>query len=384
MRVLIVHNRYQQAGGEDAVARAEAALLRTHGVAVELLERSNLELKGVRVALAAAGTLWSWPSAELVRNRVRATRAEVVHVHNTFPLLSPSVYWAARAAGAVVVQTLHNYRLFCVGATLERDERICEDCLGRSPWRGAMHACYRSSRPASLVAAASLALHRVIGSYRNQVDRYIALNRFCRDKFVVAGLPLERLAIKPNFVDLPRPPGLRPRRGLLYAGRLSREKGLLVLAEAARAPGWTRPLDLIGTGPLAAQLAEAPGLRRLGPLPARAVYAHMRRALALVLPSVWYEAFPRVLVEAYACGLPVIASRLGALAELVEEGVTGLLFEPGNAAALRTRIDWALAHPEAMARMGWAARACYERCYTPADNFAQLTGIYRQALAERA
>jgi glycosyltransferase involved in cell wall biosynthesis len=260
-----------------------------------------------------------------------------------------------------------------------REGAICEDCIGKLPWRGILRRCYRDSAAQSAVLVGMLGVHRALGTFRRHVDCYIALNGFCRDKFVQAGLPVERIAVKPNFVDLPAPDFVAPRAGALYVGRLSPEKGIRVLAEAA-ASRRGDPIEVIGTGPAGDGLEQASGVALLGPRTQPEIYARMRGAAYLVLPSVWYENFPRVLVEAFACGLPVIASRLGAMAELIADRVTGLLFNPGDPRDLAAKMRWADAHPEILQRMGRAARDEYQHRYTPEVNFAQLAGIYEQAM----
>ena len=381
LRVLVVHNRYQQAGGEDAVVDDEMRMLEDNGVCVELYERDNREVAVIPAPALAAGTIWSRRTTADVTGLIERFRPDVIHAHNLFPLISPSLYFAAAARRVAVVQTLHNFRLFCAQAMFMRNGGVCEDCLGTLPWRGVARRCYRGSAPQTAVLVGMLGVHRALGSYRNRVDRYIALNRFCHDKFVAAGLPAARIAIKPNFVDLPAPDPAGRRGGVLFVGRLATEKGLDVLAQAA-ALCPASPLEVIGTGPLAGVLEGAPGLRLLGPRKPAEIYARMREAACLVLPSLWYENFPRVLVEAYACGLPVIASRLGALADLVEDGVTGLHFAPGDAADLARKLAWADAHPEQMRRMGAAARREYEGKYTSRINYSQLTAIYAAARGE--
>ncbi len=378
LRILVAHCRYQQRGGEDAVADAECELLERHGHRVERLIRDNRDIgSGGRAALAAR-TLWSARTVREVAQRVQAFRPHVIHVHNTFPLLSPSLYWAAARQGVPVVQTLHNFRLLCAQAMLLRDGAVCEKCLGGVPWQGVPGRCYRGSAAQSAVLVGTLALHRALGTYRDKVTRYIALNEFCRGKFIEGGLPAERIRVKPNFVDLPRgEPG--PRRSGLYVGRLAPEKGIDVLLGAlAQLP---RPrLEVIGDGPERSKLEGQAGIRLLGWQGPPVIYAHMRRASYLVMPSIWYENFPRTLVEAFACGLPVIASRLGAMAEIVADGRTGLLFEAGSAAALAQTLAWAEAHPEQMQRMGENARREYEAKYTPAVNYRQLMEIYDDAI----
>lgn len=378
MRILVAHNAYQQRGGEDSVVADEMALLRRHGHEVDLYARHNDDIAGASRPALAAGTLWSARTAREVPARIRRFRPDIVHVHNTFPLISPAIYWAAAAHGVPVVQTLHNFRLLCPQAMFLRAGQVCESCLGRLPLPGLVHGCYRDSRVQTATLGAMLALHRGLGTFRRKISRYIALNEFCRRKFIAGGLPGERIAVKPNFVDFPAPPAGR-REGFLFVGRLSREKGVATLAQALAAVPAAR-LRVAGDGPEAVQLADRPRIERLGALPAEGVRQAMGQALALVLPSIWYENMPRTLVEAFACGLPVLASRLGALADLVTDGVTGLLFAPGDAADLAAKLQWAVDHPEAMARMGGNARRAYEASYTGERNHALLLNIYREAI----
>lgn len=383
MKVLVAHNAYQQRGGEDMVVGAEVALLRAHGHEVQQYGRHNDEVAGIgRVALGAQ-TLWSARTTRDIKALLASWRPDIVHVHNSLPLISPSLHWACAAAGVPVVQTLHNFRLACPQAMFLREGRVCESCLGRLPLPAVQHGCYRGSRTQSAVLAGMLVLHRSLGTWQHKVQAYIALNEFCRRKFIEAGLPAERLHVKPNFVEA-APPAEGPRDGLLFVGRLAEEKGVDTLAQALALHPLPTPLRVAGTGPLAAVLQAAPGVQMLGALPLAEVQQQMARARALVLPSIWYENFPRTLVEAFAAGLPVIASRIGALAELVVDGQTGLLFEPGDAAALADRLRWAMQHGPEMARMGERARAVYEAHYTPQQNHRQLMAIYAAAQAAKA
>lgn len=378
VRVLVVHNAYQHRGGEDSVVEDEIALLEANGHAVERYVRSNHDIDGMAKLTLAGTTLWSRQTTMALADAMGRFRPDVIHVHNTFPLISPSLYWAAERASVPVVQTLHNFRLLCPQAMLLREGRVCEDCVGHVPWRGVARGCYRGSKTQSGVLAGMVMLHRVLGTWHHRVTRYVALNSFCRDKFIQGGLPANRIVVKPNFVDLPPPPE-SARQGALFVGRLSPEKGISALAEAARrVPDCT--VTVMGTGPDEPLLHGVGNMRLRGFCDAKAVHAAMQSARWLVLPSIWYENFPRTLVEAFACGLPVVASRLGALAELVREGETGLLFEPGDAADLAQKLAWAQAHPDEMARMGRNARAVYEANYTAAINYRQLMTIYNEAI----
>jgi glycosyltransferase involved in cell wall biosynthesis len=378
--VLVVHNSYLHRGGEDAVAEAEVALLRKYGHAVQLLQRDNREIEGRPAWQLARETLWSAKTTVDIRAAVADFQPDLIHVHNSFPLVSPSVYWVAHALQVPVVQTLHNFRLICPQALMLRGGRVCEDCVGKVPWRAVLHRCYRGSTPESAAVAGMVQLHRAFGTWHHKVTLYVALNSFCRDKFIAGGLPAERIRIKPNFIDLPAPPEAE-RNGFLFAGRLSQEKGLGVLARALQsAPSTVR---VAGEGPDAAQLAGLPGAQMLGALTSNVLYAEMARAQALLVPSIWYENFPRTLVEAGANGLPVIASRLGALPSLVQDGETGLLFEPGDGADLARKMQWAASHPAEMARMGRAARQRYEREWTGAANHRTLVTLYDEAVRAR-
>lgn len=381
LRVLVAHGAYQQRGGEDSVVADEMSMLAAHGHEVALFSRHNDEVGSLSKLDLAAQTVWSAASSRALSQQIAAFRPDVLHVHNTFPLLSPSIYWAAQGLGVPVVQTLHNFRLMCPQAMFLREGKVCEDCLGRLPLAGVRHGCFRGSKAMTGVLAAMITVHRGLGTWQRQVDRYIALNEFCRRKFIEGGLPAERIVVKPNFVDLPEAPRMA-RDGLLFVGRLSPEKGVATLLEAARSlPAGS--LRIAGEGPMSAALDAEPAVTRLGVLDAASVRARMGSARALVLPSIWYENFPRTLVEAFACGLPVIASRIGALADLVEDGVTGCFFEPGNAQDLTRVLRWALAHPERLAEMGGAARARYEREFTASRNHDRLVEIYREAMTAR-
>jgi glycosyltransferase involved in cell wall biosynthesis len=382
MRILVAHNAYQQRGGEDEVVDAEVALLRHHGHEVRTLLRHNDELRSMPRAVAAMQTLGSGRTRREVQAEIDSFRPAVVHIHNWFPLLSPSLHRTCAQAGVPVVQTLHNFRMLCPQATFLREGRICQDCLGRAPWPAVRHACYRGSRAQSAILAGTLVLHRALGTWHD-VSVFVALNEFCRRKFAQAGLPTERLAVKPNFVAAPLPAD-GPRKGFLYVGRLAEEKGLRVLAAAWANIGGDAILRVAGEGPASSAIDGLTHVERLGRLPPALVQQHMAQASALVLPSTCIESHPRTLVEAFGAGLPVIASRLGAMAELVQEGQTGLLFEPSDAAALADRLCWAEAHPHEMARMGRRAREVYEAEYTPERNLALLMDIYRRAAAQRA
>lgn len=385
-RVVQVHTRYRQPGGEDQVVAAEKRLMEEAGIDVRQVLFDNAELRESRSAAGdlrlAASAIWSRAAERRVRAAVAAHRPQVMHVHNTFAAASPSVYAAASAHGVPVVQTLHNYRLVCPAATAFRDGHACRDCVGRSlPWPAVAHACVRGSRTQSAVASATIAVHRALGTFGRRISAYVALTSFQRQLMVDGGLPAERIRVIPNFLEPDPGAGSGPRAGVLYVGRLAEEKGVAALLHAAALePGIVR---IAGGGPLAPMVERATAgghIEYLGPLDASSVFDQMGRAAALVVPSIWFEGFPVVVVEAYATGTPVIASRIGSLAEIVEDGVTGLLVEPGDGTGLANRVRWAVDHPEEMRQMGANARRRYETRFRGASHLAALLDTY-QALS---
>jgi len=381
--LLSLHTFYQQAGGEDAVFRAEVALLQERGHEVLELTFDNCDLENLPPWRQAGLTLWNQEAYRRVREAIREHRPDLLHVHNTFPLASPAVIHAAKAERVPVVMTLHNYRLLCVNALFFRRGRVCEDCLGRLPWQGVFHGCYRDNRPASAVVAAMLTLHRALGTW-NMVDRFIALTEFARQKFIEGGFPPEKISVKPNFVHPDPGPGEGRGGYALFVGRLSPEKGLGTLLMAWERLGGKVPLKIVGDGPLAPEVQEAqkriPGVEWLGRKAPEEVYALMGEAAFLVFPSECYETFGRVAIEAFAKGTPVLAAHIGAVGEVTEDGRTGLHFRPGDPEDLAAKVEWLLAHPNELARMRKEARAEYEAKYTAEENYRQLMAIYQTVL----
>lgn len=384
MRILVAHNRYQVAGGEDTAVDQDVAMLRQAGHPVTVLTVDNHAIRTVGDKMRAAVRVASNPAgAALVAEALASSGAEILHVHNFFPLLSPAVYAAARQAGAAVVQTLHNFRTVCANGLLLRDGRPCEKCLTGTPLWGVVHRCYRGSLPGSATVAHMIAHHRRKGTWSNEVDRFIVLSDFARAKFSAAGLPEERMVVRPNAVDDPGPLNSARRRHVLFVGRLSEEKGVRILVEAARIVDGE--ILVVGEGELEGELKRvAPdNVRFLGLRPRQEVRALMAEATALVLPSICYEGSPMTVSEAFAAGTPVVASRLGSLAGLIDHGRTGLHARPGDATDLAAQITRILQDGAAEA-MGAAARGYYEAHLTPQRALATLETVYERALGSAA
>ena len=379
-RVLQIHTRYREAGGEDRVVETERSLLESAGISVRQVIFDNADLREGASRLgdiALAGrSVWNRRAAQVVSSAVKAHRPDAVHVHNTFAAASASVY---RAVGMLVVQSLHNYRLFCAPATAFRDSHACTDCLGRTvPWPAVAHRCVQGSLSRSLVAATALTFHRVVRTYDRAIGAYVALTEFQRRLMADGGLPRDRIEVIPNFLE--PDPGVEniERRGVTYVGRLSPEKGIGQLLEAAKAA--SAMIRIIGAGPLhddVNRAAQAGLVVAAGPKCSADVVSEMRRAVSVVVPSIWFEGFPMVVIEAFATGTPVIASRIGSLADIVEDGVTGLLTRPEDPDDLARQIRWALEHPDHMAEMGREARRRYVTRYRGPAHLAALLAVYQ-------
>lgn len=389
MKVLLVHNEYQQPGGEDAVFRLERQLLADFGHTVITYVRSNHEIdqRSTFGQLALLKQIvWAEDAKHDIATILRDGRPDIVHVHNTFTQISPSIYAECRKAEVPVVQTLHNFRLLCPGAALYRSGHVCEDCLTGSLWNGILHGCYRNSRPATAAVAAMLATHRCLHTWSDNVSRYIALTQFARQKFIRGGFAPEHICVKPNFVAPDSGVGTGDREYALFVGRLSEEKGLRTLLRAWTQLNSTIPLRIVGDGPLAAELKNYTAKNSLESVCFEGRRNHhetteaMKGARFLILPSECYENFPMTVVEAFSAGTPVICSRLGAMQEIVEHRSTGLHFDANNSESLAECVAWAWAHPAQMLAMGMEARGEYERKYTADRNYSQLMEIYQQAI----
>jgi glycosyltransferase involved in cell wall biosynthesis len=374
MRILIIHSQYRSGSvsGENRVVDDEARLLADGGHDVLAWTPSPHSISGLR---AGARAVWSHEAARRVRALARMHRADVIHFHNLFPMVSPAALRAATAEAPTVL-TLHNYRFLCLPATLLRDGSTCESCVGRGPWRGVAHRCYRNSFAASGALAGALALHRRLGTFA-RISAFLAVSEFVRSRYVEAGFP-GRILLKPNFVF-----PTRPRAGagdfFLYIGRVSAEKGLGDLIEAWR--GLPDRLVIAGEGPDAARLAEAapPGVEFIGAVAPDRIGELLTHTRALVAPSAWAEPAPRAAIEAHAAGVPVIASRVGGLPEIVEDGLSGILVPAGDPAAIRSAVERLRADADSE-RLGRAALVAWRRRFSPEVALRALEAAYAEAL----
>jgi glycosyltransferase involved in cell wall biosynthesis len=388
VRVGIFHNAYVWRGGEDAVVSQEVDLLRKAGVEVKLFTVDNRDAKldtlagRLRAGLAARR---SHAVGRRVDSFLAAHALDVAHVHNFFPLLTPVVHERLNARGIPVVQTLHNYRLYCANGAFLREGRPCEDCVASGPWNAVRHGCYRGSRLQTAVWAEASAHHRRRGTFERCVTLFSTPSEFARGKLVAAGLEPAKIVVRPNPVPDPGAPRFGG-RGAVYVGRLSPEKGPRLLLEAWRGMDGF-PLEVIGSGPQEGELrrlaASIPGVRLLGQLPASGVQERIREALFLVAPSLCYEIFSLAVAEAMAAGKAAIAAHPTAPAELVEPGRTGLHFPTGDVRALAQACRTLAADPARAEAMGREARARYEDEFAPARSIESLLALYERAIRSR-
>lgn len=386
MKILQVHNAYQHAGGEEVVVDAEYKMLKHYGHEVEqwIVKNSNLDnasfLTKVKIGLQS---IWSSESYVQACDYLEEFQPDIVHVHNTIPQISPSVYAACHDLGIPVVHTLHNYKLICPGAYLYRDGKTCEDCIRKAiPYPSIIHSCYRDSRSQTALAVAGLTTNKALNTYQNHVDIYIALTRFARKKFIEAGLPVEKIAVKPNFVSSNIQVGAHQGKYALYVGKLVEYKGIETLLNAWHLLGEDIPLKIAGQGPLEILLkSNLPNnVEYLGVLPRNEILELMQNASVLIVPSEWYEPFGMVIAEAFATGLAVIGSRLGGIPELVKEGLSGWLFDPQNPEDLANTVKQAWSDTNELRRRGNIARKQYEDYYSLEKNYQMITSIYKTAI----
>lgn len=386
MKILQVHNEYQIPGGEEVVVAAENSMLKQYGHEVQqwIVNNSLIQNLGVFAkAKVSLQSIWSSDSYSEMKTYLQQHKPDIVHVHNTIPLLTPSVYAACHDSKVPVVQTLHNYKLICPGSNLYRNQRVCESCIEKPfPYPALIHGCYRKDYISTAFAVTSLVANRARGTYQNDVDIYIALTEFARQKFIEGGLPAEQVVVKPNFVSTHIEPGTHAGGYALFVGRLIPQKGVKTLLQAWHLLGNTIPLKVVGRGELETLFENdlPQGVEYLGALPREQVLDLMQNATLLVFPTEWYETFGLVVIEAFTTGLPVVASSIGGVVEIVKDGVSGWHFKPGDAEDLAHTVQVAWSDQIELQRRGKLARKQYEEYYSVAKNHELTMNVYQTAI----
>ncbi len=388
MRILKVHNYYTKLGGEDTVYQAETELLRSKGHQVFEYLEYNKKIESMNKVSVALQTIWSNSSYQLLKGFLGRTMPDVVHFHNTFPLISPAAYYACQDLRIPVVQTLDNQRLICPASTFHRAGKLCLDCVGKTPpWPSVLHACYHNSHLHTAVVASMLTLHRWLKTWQTKIDSFLCSTKFYRDLFVQAGFPSDKIVILPHFVQQ-RPWLTEVKTNGKYAvfvGRLDPEKGVYTLLEAWRNLDF--PIKIRGEGGQGEQVRKfvaqhgMNNVEFIDRLDERELMDLIGNARFLIMPSEgYYETFGMVIIEAYSRGIPVVATNIGVAPDMVSNNQTGLLFEPGNAQDLVEKARWLWNHPEESARMGDNARREFEEKYTHEQNYKMLMDIYQKVI----
>jgi len=389
MRILIVHNRYQFFGGEDVIVQQEKSLLESGGHEVYLYERTNAEIETLlNKFFTGLKAVYSFSGKKEISSIITKFQPDIVHVHNFFPLLSPSIYQAAKEKKVAVVQSLHNYRLVCPNALLFREGKICEQCVSLGwPWFSLFYACYRKQRIQTLPVFVMLGWHNLRHTWQKQVDAYIALSSFQKKVLVKGGLPSAKIVVKPNFVYDPGVGSPQRQNFALYVGRLAPEKGIELLLQVYQKNSLNLPLKIVGNGPLLETVKEVakrlfPIVQFLGEKNKTEVLDLMRQAKVLILPSIWYECLPLVFIEALACGLPVVAFSPNSFSEYVEKTDAGWLVDSKDQKSLAQVIN-AVANLTEVEMKDYRERArnAYLKNFTPEENYQQLIAVYKKVLS---
>jgi glycosyltransferase involved in cell wall biosynthesis len=389
VKILIIHNRYKQFGGEDVAVELESSILAKKGHEIRTLYFDNTAFDGfVSKIRAGFGSVYNFSSARKVSMMIRQFRPDIIHIHNLFFVASPSVLYAAYKHKIPVILTLHNYRLICANALLLRNNTVCELCTQKKiPLSGIRYKCYRNSVAESALVTGITSLHKILNTWRNKVHTYIALTEFSRSKLLHSSLhiPANRMVTKPNFIPDPGEGNLRRENFFLYAGRLVKEKGIHILAKAfANMPD--NKIIIIGDGPerrsLQEQFKEYPNICFIGQIEKKEVAEYMKRCKALICPSIWYEGAPLTILEAFATGTPVIASRLGSMIESITDGYNGLHFTAGDPHDLSRTVRLFLKESDNNSMFYKNARQTYREKYHEEIHYDAILKIYEKAIKE--
>lgn len=381
--VLIVHNYYQIPGGEDTVVENEKKMLIENGHKVILYTRHNDEIKSNNILkkfLLPFETIFSLKTYKDIKRIIREEKIEIVHVHNTLPLISPSVYYAARSCKIPAIQTLHNFRLLCPAATFVRNDKICEKCLEKSLFSAVKYKCYRNSFLQSSIISMNIAIHRFIGTYK-RINGYIALTEFNKKKFENL-IDSKKIFIKPNFSNFNDDKSLKldNRRYFLYLGRVDKIKGLEVILRA-----WKNikeeELYIVGTGPYEENVKEyvaknnMSNVKLLGFKRKDEVIAIIKNAKAIIIASQWYEGFPMTIVESFSLGVPVIAGDIGNMSSIIEHSANGLLFKYNDHEELRKQVE-VFSNGNIMRKLSIGAKESFDKKYCKEINYNILLKVY--------
>jgi glycosyltransferase involved in cell wall biosynthesis len=388
LKILFIHNRYKQYGGEDVAVELETSILIRRGHDVKTIFFDNKAIDGFFSKIGAAfGSVYNFSSAKQVSVSIEQFKPDIIHIHNLFFIASPSILYAASKKNIPVVLTLHNYRLICANALLMREGEICELCVNKKfPFSGIKYRCYRNSSAESAVVTSITGIHKFLNTWKNKIHTYITLNEFSRSKLLHSSLdiPPNKMITKPNFVPDPGEANMQRDNFFLFAGRIVKEKGVHVLAKAfATMP--ENKIVIIGEGPelknLQNEFKNFSNITFTGRLEKQKVNDYMKRCKAFICPSIWYEGAPLTIIEAFATGTPVIASRLGSMAETITDGFNGLHFTANDENDLCEKISLFIKETETNFTFYKNARQTYLEKYHEDIHYSAILKIYENVIA---
>ena len=381
----MLHNRYKIQGGEDVSTEAEVALLKSNGVDIETMFVDNNNIEAENKLKLAYNTIWSGKYYHEILNKIQSEKYDIVHVQNFFPLFSPSIFYAAKKAGAKVIMSVRNYRLICPNGLMYVKDELCTACVGKTiPYPALSKKCYRDSLGATSVTVAMLSTHNLLDTWKNKIDAFICISEFVKKQLMLGDIEAAKLHVKYNFVATELPPNFEPEDYYIYVGRISTEKGIDVVLDAFQAT--KKKLLIIGDGPLRQSVIEASekneNILFLGKLSLTETYKKMAGAKALIFPSKWHEPFGRTIVESFAHGTPVIGSCLGGVSELIKDGYNGFLFDPYKKSDLADAITKfeGMMEDQSLRKNSYSS---FQKNFAPNSNFNKIIEIYNKVLGSK-
>ena len=384
MKVLIVHNFYKIRAGEYSVLKNEIKLLKDNGNEVITFYKDNKNIKSFySKVIYFLRIVYSKNIFKEFDYYLKQNKPDVIHVHNFFPIMTPAIFFAAQKNNIPIVHTLHNYRLICPTSTLMHNNRIYEKSIINGSFSTIIDKVYRNSYLGTFALARMISYHKKYNTWDTQVDKFIALTNFSKSKFIEANFLIDKIEIKSNFVFDMYDPESDKKEYALFIGRISEEKGIRCLIKA-----WEKidyKLIIVGTGPLEnfvkRQLNE--NIIFLGKQNKEEIRVLMNAASFLIIPSIWYEGFPMVILEAYSAGLPVLGSRIGSIEEVVLDNITGLHFKPNDSRDIVKKVNRIIKDRELLKKISKNSRKEYLEKYTPSKNYDILINIYNSVIQSR-
>ncbi|MEI6775116.1 MAG: glycosyltransferase family 4 protein [bacterium] len=389
MKILLIHNYYRNWGGEDAYFNSLTNLLVKKGHTVQTYTKDNKDIKTIFQRICVAlGMLWNPLVENELSIKIKKFAPDIVQFQNIYPLIGPTAYWVCNKNNIPAIQRISNYRSLCPKGTLFRNSAICQLCINRSyPYPSILHHCYHESRIGSFFLSNSLYLSRKFNA-SSLVKKFIFPSKFTREYFKKnLALPNNKLVVVPTFIENMSPQeNIKKGDYFIYVGRLAEEKGILFLLDLfVELPGIK--LIVVGNGPLASKISQykkCKNIKFTGYLSKRYIRKYMQKAIATIIPSLCFDVLPQVLIESYREGTPVIAPCMGSFPSLVQQNITGFLYEERNRSQLRSYIQYSVRNKKKMYELGQSGNKLYKRTYHSSVHYQSLIKIYSDAINSRS